>query len=82
MSDVVCVDSCQFTTAETCGDYTCQRHRATSFAKNKKSPPSIAVHAHGNQILLLLLIFIRTQSACNMFHVIVSEQGNNQKNIK
>ena len=31
---------------------------------------------------LLLLIFIRTRSACNMFHVIMSEQGNNQKHIK
>ena len=29
--------------------------------------------------LLLLLIFIRTRSGCNMFHVIMSEQRNNQK---
>ena len=32
-----------------------------------------------DRLLLLLLIFIRTRSACNMFHVIMSEQGNNQK---
>ena len=32
-----------------------------------------------NQVVVMLLILIRTRSACNMFHVIMSEQGSNQK---
>ena len=57
-------------------------------------PPPIAFRQEGDCVVVyvrtycvvgddtlgrkVLLIFIRTRSACNMFHVIMSEQGNNQ----